>query len=80
MGAIARFFEPFHPRRMVSLIRVRGSGSARQQEIEREAAADVAAVEQDDKYFSPDAPANQDELLSPASQTADLHRCGRGSP
>ncbi len=68
MGAIARFFEPFHPRRMVSLVRARGSGSTRQQEIEREAAADVAAVEQDDKYFSPDAPANQDELLWPVSR------------
>jgi hypothetical protein len=30
--------------------------------IEEAAAADVAAVEQDDKYFGRDAPANQDEL------------------
>lgn len=65
MGAIARFFAPFHPRRMVSLVRQRGPESTRQQEIEREAAADVAAIEQDDKYFGPDAPAGQDELLVP---------------
>ena len=65
MGAIARFFEPFYRRRLVSLVRQRGPESAHQQEIEREAAADVATVEQDDKYFSPDAPADQDELLSP---------------
>jgi hypothetical protein len=62
MGAIARFFEPFHPRRMVSLVRQRGPESARQRQIDREVAADVAEVEQDDKYFGPDAPANQDEL------------------
>ena len=30
--------------------------------VEEAAAADVAAVEQDDKYFGSDAPANQDEL------------------
>ena len=29
---------------------------------ERAAAADVAAVEEDDKYFGKDSPANQDEL------------------
>jgi hypothetical protein len=63
MGAIARFFEPFHPRRMVSLVRDRGPEDARDQEIQREAAADVAEIEQDDKYFSPDTPADNDELL-----------------
>ena len=31
-------------------------------EIRRAAAADVARVEQDDKYFRSDSPANQDEL------------------
>ncbi len=31
-------------------------------EVERDAAADVAWVEQDDRYFDPDSPANQDEL------------------
>ena len=46
-------------------------GSARDQEIERDAAADVAEVEQDDKYFAPDTPADEDELLSPVS-----HRLG----
>jgi len=30
--------------------------------IERAAADDVAAVEQDDKFFGRDSPANQDEL------------------
>ena len=30
--------------------------------VEQAAAADVAAVEEDDKYFGSDAPANQDEL------------------
>ncbi len=30
--------------------------------VEEAAAADVAAVEEDDKYFGSDAPANQDEL------------------
>jgi hypothetical protein len=30
--------------------------------IQEAAAADVAAVEEDDKYFGPDSPANQDEL------------------
>jgi hypothetical protein len=32
------------------------------EEVERAAAQDVAAVEEDDKYFSPDSPASQDEL------------------
>jgi len=31
-------------------------------ETEEAAAADVAAVEQDDKYFGADSPADQDEL------------------
>jgi hypothetical protein len=30
--------------------------------VEEAAAADVAAVEQDDKYFGPNSPADQDEL------------------
>jgi len=32
------------------------------EQVERDAAADVAAVEQDDKYFDPDSPGNQDDL------------------
>jgi hypothetical protein len=32
-------------------------------EVRRAAAADVAAVEQDDKFFGPNAPANRDEGL-----------------
>jgi len=30
--------------------------------VERAAAQDVAAIEEDDKYFGPDSPASQDEL------------------
>ena len=32
------------------------------EEVEKAAAQDVAAVEEDDKYFSRDSPASQDEL------------------
>ena len=64
MGIIARFLEPFRPRRNVSLVRTRGSESARDREIKEEAAANVAEVEQDDKFFEPDPPADEDELLS----------------
>ncbi len=32
------------------------------EEVEKAAAQDVAAVEEDAKYFSPDSPASQDEL------------------
>jgi hypothetical protein len=63
MAFIARFFRPFFRRRSDSLIRTRGPESLHQQEIEEDAAADVATVEQDDRYFPPDAPANDDELL-----------------
>ncbi len=62
MGIIARILGPFYQRRKPSLVRVRGRESARQRRIEEEAAADVAVVRQDDKYFSADAPANGDEL------------------
>ena len=44
-----------------SLIKLRYEDPAFE-ETERAAAADVAAVEEDDKYFDKDAPANQDEL------------------
>jgi hypothetical protein len=44
-----------------SLIRYR-SEDPDFQETEEAAAADVAAVEQDDKYFGADSPADQDEL------------------
>lgn len=63
MGIIAQFFAPFHPRRMVSLVRTRGPESAHRRELEQDAAADVAAVRRDEKYFDRDAPANEDELL-----------------
>jgi hypothetical protein len=32
------------------------------EEVEKAAAADVAAVEEDAKFFGPDSPASQDEL------------------
>jgi len=63
MGIIARFFAPFHPRRITSLISSRGPLSPKEQKIQRDAADDVARIEQDDKYFGPDAPADSDELL-----------------
>ncbi len=62
MGAIARFFAPFRQNRKVSLVHDRGTGTEQQEEMEREAAADVAAIEEDDKYFGRNAPASQDEL------------------
>jgi len=63
MGAIARFFAPFRRNQEVSLRYDRGTGTPQQQEMERDAARDVARVEEDDKYFGEDAPASQDELL-----------------
>jgi hypothetical protein len=44
-----------------SLIRLRYE-DPKHEETERAAAADVAAVEEDAKYFGSDSPANQDEL------------------
>ena len=63
MGAIARFFAPFRKNQPVSLRYDRGTGTPQQEELAREAEADVARVEEDAKYFGDDAPANQDELL-----------------
>jgi len=68
---IMGFFSWFRSRRIAddqdeqnaphSLIRYRYEDPAFE-ETERAAAADVAAVEEDDKYFGPDAPAKGDEL------------------
>ena len=44
-----------------SLIKYRYEDPAFEQ-VEKAAAQDVAAVEEDAKYFSPDSPAGQDEL------------------
>jgi len=52
---------PDLPEEKHSLIKLRYEDPAFE-ETERAAAADVAAVEEDDKYFGKDAPANQDEL------------------
>jgi hypothetical protein len=62
MGIVARFLAPFHPRRMVSLVRTRDPGSARNQQIQQDAAADVAAVEQDDNYFGTGTSSSEDDL------------------
>jgi hypothetical protein len=88
MGAIARFFEPFHPRRMVSLVRTRGTDSPLDEEIKREAAADVEEIEQDDKYFAPETREDRDDLLSgarrscrsSAGQFPDEGGDGKGGP
>ena len=61
MGIISRFLDPFHPRRMVSLVRKRGPESARVQRRKQAAEADVERIREDDKYFEPHAPANDDE-------------------
>ena len=63
MGAIARFFAPFRKNQPVSLRYDRGTGTPQQEEMAREAEADVKRVEEDDKYFGADTPADQDELL-----------------
>jgi hypothetical protein len=62
MGAFSRFFFPFRQRGRVNLVYDRGTGTAEQEEIAREAEVEIERVEQDDKYFGRDAPANQDEL------------------
>jgi ketosteroid isomerase-like protein len=72
MGAIARFFEPFHQRRKVSLVSTRGTDSAQDEEIKREAAADVEEIEQDDKYFAPETPEDRDDLLSPVPAAREV--------
>jgi hypothetical protein len=45
-----------------SLLAQPGHDSSRSEAIKKAAAADVARIEQDDKYFGPDSPADQDEL------------------
>ena len=62
MGKIARFFEYFHPRRMVSLVRTRAPEDLYRTQTQRRAAADVERIEEDDKYFDRHSPANGDEL------------------
>jgi hypothetical protein len=62
MGVVNGLLYPFHPRRMVSLLRDRGTKSKRLQRIQEEAAAEVAEIERDDKYDGKNAPANEDEL------------------
>ena len=64
MGAIARFFAPFRKNQQVTLLHDRGTGTPQQEEMAREAEADVKRVEEDAKYFGDDTPADRDELLS----------------
>jgi len=45
-----------------SLLARPGHDSRRSEAIKRAAAADVERIEQDDKYFGPESPADQDEL------------------
>jgi hypothetical protein len=54
-------FGRFGSRRKESLVQTHGPESSREERIQDAAAEDVARVEQDDKYFSPDAPANEEE-------------------
>jgi hypothetical protein len=53
-------FSRFGSRQDGSLVEDRGPEPPRQEEVQQDAAKDVAEVERDDQYFSPDAPANQD--------------------
>jgi hypothetical protein len=64
MGFIAQLLAPFHPRRITSLVQTRGPESPKRHKVEEDAAADVERIEQDDKYFGQDPPANDDGLLS----------------
>jgi hypothetical protein len=67
MGIFAQLLGPFFRRRTDGLFRTRGPGSLRQQEIQAEAAAAVETIKQDDKYFPPDAPAQEQDDLLPAN-------------
>jgi hypothetical protein len=62
MGVVNGLLYPLHPRRVVSLLRNRGTKSKRLQRIQDEAAAEVAEVRKDDKYFGKNAPANEDDF------------------
>jgi hypothetical protein len=54
-------FGRFGSRRKESLVQNRGPESSKEQRTQDAAAEEVARVEQDDKYFSPDEPANEEE-------------------
>jgi hypothetical protein len=51
---------PQRPRRLVAQP---GHDSRRSEQIKRAAAADVARVEEDDKYFDPQSPGDQEDDL-----------------
>jgi hypothetical protein len=62
MGLLSWIRENWSGGKRGSLVENAGQDSPRLEEIKEEAAEDVARVEQDDKYFSKDSPANEDEL------------------
>lgn len=62
MGKIGQFFAPFRQRGKVDLVHDRGTGTEQQEEMDREAEAEIKRIEEDDKYFGADSPADQDEL------------------
>lgn len=65
MGFIAQFLAPFHPRRVTSLVKTRAPESPERLKVEEDATADVERIEQDDKYFGKNPPADDDGLLPP---------------
>lgn len=62
MGLLSKLRQNWSGGKRGSLIEHPGPDSPRIAEIKEEAAEDVARVEQDDKYFSEDSPANEDDL------------------
>jgi hypothetical protein len=67
LGSIARFFDSLQRRRRVSLVRTRDPEDPHPEDpyvaqTQRQAAADVERIEQDDKYFGHHPPANEDDL------------------
>ena len=53
-------FSRFRSGGQTSLIRTRPPETPREEKLQQAVADDVATVEQDDKYFSPDEPADQE--------------------
>jgi hypothetical protein len=67
LGSIARFFDSLQRRRRVSLVRTRDPEDPHPEDpyvaqTQRQAAADVERIEQDDKHFGHRPPASKDEL------------------
>ncbi|HZR54538.1 MAG TPA: hypothetical protein VFB06_34195 [Streptosporangiaceae bacterium] len=62
MGLLSWIRENWAGGKRGTLVENAGRDSPRIADIKEAAAEDVAAVEQDDKYFSKDSPANEDDL------------------